>query len=202
MDNYIRINGQRFEMTDDYIHQIVEAWSSPHIKICKVSVGETIKIGEFEFIVLEQFDTATAVILKKSLQLSTFGDTNNYIGSSADKICCDFADTIENIIGKESIVLHNVDLTADDGLTDYGTPMRKCSLLSTTEYREYVYILDQHKLDEFWWLATARSTAQHGDTTWVKCVAPSGYINDGRCIYISLGVRPFLIFKSDIFVSR
>ena len=94
-----------------------------------------------------------------------------------------------------------MDLTADDGLKCYGSVKRKASLLTTETYRRYVYILDKHKPDDWWWLATALSTPAHGYKSAVKCVAPSGYVFNYLCNYDDFGVRPFCILKSHIFVS-
>jgi hypothetical protein len=67
-------------------------------------------------------------------------------------------------------------------------------------YRKYVRIIDNYKLD-WWWLATAYSTATHEDDKWVKCVSPRGGVFDGNCGNFDCGVRPFCIFNSSISVS-
>ena len=79
--------------------------------------------------------------------------------------------------------------------------MRKASLLTTEQYRRYVEILDKHKIDKWWWLATPYSTAAHEDTDYIKCVSPPGDIGDGYYDF-DFGVRPFCILKSDILVSK
>ena len=127
---------------------------------------------------------------------------NIFENSYIDDICNDFATKIAKIIGKENIVEHTVDLTSDDGLKDYGSIKRYASLLTCELYRRYVYILDKYKLNKWWWLATAYSTLTHDDTSWVKCVAPGGYLDYGNCCYCHNDVvRPFCIFDSNIFVS-
>jgi len=68
-------------------------------------------------------------------------------------------------------------------------------------YRQFVDILDEHKIDAWWWLATPYSTPRHEHTSWVKCVSPSGYIGYGG-YYHCRGVRPFCILNSNIFVSK
>ena len=104
-------------------------------------------------------------------------------------------------MGAENLIGHTVDLTADDGLKCYGSVTRKMSLLTAEQYRKYVYLIDEHKLDKWWWLATAWSTPKHDDTSWIKCVSPRGNIYYG--IYDrNSGVRPFCILKSNIFVSK
>jgi hypothetical protein len=95
-----------------------------------------------------------------------------------------------------------VDLTSDDGLKDYGKIRRRASLLTADLYRRYVEILDKHKIDKWWWLATPHSTARHENASWVKCVAPSGYFGSDNYCGGGCGVRPFCILKSNIFVSK
>ena len=175
---------------------------SNHIKLCEIPEGEICKIGDNEFVILEHFDDTTAVIRKNILTMRRFGRSNNFDGSDADKACRDFADEIADIIGAENIVEHTVDLTSDDGLKDYGTMKSNCSLLTAEQYRRYVDILDKHKPNRWWWLATPFSTKRHDDDTWVKCVSPSGCISNYYFDYYDYGVRPFCILKSTIFVSK
>ena len=130
-----------------------------------------------------------------------FGESNNYDGSEVDAVCNEFAEEIAGIVGEENILLHEVDLTADDGLKDYGIMQRKASLLTTNRYRQYVAILDKHSPKTWWWLATAYSTPAHGYDSIVKCVAPSGNISNDY-YYNDDGVRPFCILNSNIFVSN
>ena len=118
-----------------------------------------------------------------------------------ETLTTELADEIAAIVGAENLVEHTVDLTADDGLKDYGKIRRKASLLTADLYRRYVEILDKHKIGKWWWLATPHSTARHEDASWVKCVAPSGDIYYVGCDS-DFGVRPFCILKSNIFVSK
>ena len=94
-----------------------------------------------------------------------------------------------------------MDLTSDDGLKDYGSICRKASLLTADLYRRYVQILDTCKPSAWWWLATPYSTPAHESSTWIKCVAPAGFIFYDY-FYIDFGVRPFCILNSNIFVSN
>ena len=201
MKNYLSLNGKEIELTDSQVEDIKKSFGFGSKELGKVEVGKTAKLGEFEVIVLEHSAETTAVILKGLYKESEeFGKNNNFDGSYVDKYCKEFERKFAKIIGSENIIEHKVDLTSDDGLKCYGTVRRKVSLLTTDLYRRYVEILDNHKLDAWWWLATPHSTPKHCDYNWVKCVAPSGNVyfsyNDGS------GVRPFCILKSSIFVSE
>ena len=202
MKNYISINDQKIELTDEQVEKLKGSFQLPCVKLAEVPVGETFKIGNHEMVVLEHSGDTTAVIRKDLLSNQKFGSTNNYDGSDADKICCKFAEKIEAVVGKDNLCMHTVDLTADDGLKCYGSIKRKAALLTAEKYRRFVYTLDKHRPDKWWWLATALSTPAHGYKTAVKCVAPSGNINGVDCNDGFGGVRPFCILKSHIFVSK
>lgn len=197
MKNYISINDQKIELTDEQVEKLKGSFNLPCVKLADVLVGETFKIGNHEMVVLEHSGDTTAVIRKDLLPDQKFGTNNNYDGSYADEACNKFGAEIEAAVGKDNLCLHTVDLTADDGLKCYGSVKRKASLLTAEKYRRFVYTLDKHKPDAWWWLATAYSTPAHGYKTAVKCVAPSGCVD-----YDNFGVRPFCILKSHIFVSR
>lgn len=201
MKNYISINDQRIELTDEQVEKLKDSFKLPCLKLADVPVGETFKIGSHEMVVLEHSGDTAAVILKNPLKDQQFGTSNNYDGSYVDKICNKFAEEIEPAVGKDNLCLHTVDLTTDDGLKCYGSVKRKASLLTAEKYRRFVYALDKHKSDSWWWLATALSTPAHGNKTSVKCVAPSGFVSHG-VDFVSIGVRPFCILKSHIFVSN
>lgn len=201
MKNYICINGQKVELSDEQVKSLKGSLNLPGVKLADVPVGEVFKIGNREFVVLEHSGDTTAVILKDLLPDQIFGDNNNYNGSEADATCNAFAADLEIVVGKDNLCLHTVDLTSDDGLKDYGSIKRKASLLTCEKYRRFVYILDKHKPNAWWWLATAWSTPAHVNDRTVKCVAPSGLVYDDYYDYDGYGVRPFCILKSSIFVS-
>ncbi len=203
MNNYISINGQKIGLTDEQVERIKGCFDVPSTKLADAAPGDVIKVGSHEFIVLEHRAEGTALIRKDLLcNGEEFGDeNNNFAGSNVEEICNGFADELAGIVGAENVLLHDVDLTSDDGLKDYGVIKRRVSLLTAPMYREFVEILDEHKIDAWWWLATPYSTPKHEHTSWVKCVSPSGYVYDGICYY-SFGVRPFCILNSNIFVSK
>ena len=205
MKNYIKINNQKIKLTDEQVREIQESFNLKGVKLSDVAVGDTFKVGRYEFIVLEHTKETTAVILKDLLfDSKQFGINNNFNGSYIDDICKNFENEIAGIIGKDNLVEHTVDLTSDDGLKDYGKIKRRVSLLTANLYRRYVETLDKYPVKKWWWLVTAYSTPKHDNSVWVKCVSPSGRINGHS--YDGYGggggVRPFCIFSSNIFVSK
>ena len=203
MKNYICICGQNIELNDEQIRQLRESLGITSKKLRDVSEGKAVRIGEFEFVVLEHSKDTTALILKEDFKDDVqFGANNNkYVDSNVDTICCDFATKLAAIVGEENVIEHTVDLISDDGLKDYGKIRRKASLLTTALYRRYVDILDKFLLEKWWWLATPHSTKRHGNESWVKCVSPSGNIYYSY-YYDEYAVRPFCILNSNIFVSE
>ena len=203
MEQYAYINGVQIPMTAEQAQQIILAHEEKkkQVKLTDIPAGSTFQIAGMEFVVLEQGSETTAVITKKVLKNMAFGSTNNFDDSDVDDYCREFAEDLFAKIGAENVAVHTVDLTSDDGLKDYGTVDRTVSLLTTEQYRKYVDILDQHKPDAWWWLTTPHSTKRHGNDQWVKCVSPAGGIDYDYFNYFNLGVRPFCILKSSIFVS-
>ena len=196
MKDYIVINGVTYDLVKR--EETVAAQSK---KLADAAVGDTVKIGSHEMIVLEHVGAATLLLRKESLGEMAFGENDNYDGSDVDAVCNEFAEEIAGIVGEDNILPHEVDLTADDGLKDYGMIQRKASLRTANRQREYAEIIDKFRLDGWEWLATALSTPTHGIEYAVKCVSPSGYINNNIYYDNDYGVRPFCILKSDIFVS-
>lgn len=203
MKNYITINNQRIELTEELAKKLMEACCIEQKQLSECDPGSVVKIGDYEMIVLEQLDGETALILKDFYGEDTeFGEeNNNYNGSYVDAKCQEFAQKIAEIIGWENIVLHKVDLTSDDGLKDYGIIERRASSLTAELYRKFADILDQFNPKKWWWLATPWSTKRHENDTWVLCVSPSGYFSYRYYDGVN-AVRPFCILKSTIFVSE
>ena len=202
MKNYIYINGRQIELTEEQIKQIADAYCVQQKQLSDCAVGSTVKIGEFEMVVLDQQEGQTALILKDMYgESSMFDEENNkYAGSYVDEKCQKFAQELSEVVGWDNIMLHAVDLTSDDGLDDYGVVERRASLITTDMYRKFVKILDTCNPKCWWWMATPHSTKHHENDAWVKCVSPAGgiSIDDFDC---DNGVRPFCILKSTIFVS-
>ena len=204
MKNFISLNGKKIELTDEQVEKILAENKNLEEKVLlsNITEGGTFKIGEDEFIVLEHHNGETAVIRKNMLRKQKFGATNNFDGSDVQKTCQSFFKKIALIVGDENIVEHKVDLTALDGMKCYGAIRSRCSLLTVDLYRKYVEILDEFKTDEWWWLSTPFSTKKHANDVWGLCVSPAGFVDFGHFNYFDIGVRPFCILKSTIFVSK
>ena len=98
----------------------------------------------------------------------------------------------------DAIVPTYRDLTADDGLKDYGSCLDKVTMLTTDEYRA---TRDLHPAPEHWrWLITPDGTPASSGTSFVRFVYSDGSLS--YCAYSGdRGVRPALTLKSDLLVS-
>lgn len=202
-ENYLCLNGQKIELTKEQIAKIRDSVVKK-TRLSEKEVGEIVTIGEYEYIVLEQnkFIGTTSLLMKELLEDDVnFGDTADFKTSNVKKLLDKFALELEKEVGKDNVIEHTVDLTADDGLKDYGTTTAKVSLLTCDLYRKFVYIIDKFKLDVWWWLVTPFSTPKHDYEKLVKCVSPRGSIRGGNFSFNGYGVRPFCILNSNIFVS-
>lgn len=204
MENYLMINGKQIPLTKEQVQQIMGTQDKKEaaVELGTLAPGDTFKIGATEFLVLEQEGETTAAI-KKGLLVADmeFGKNNNYAESPIRSTCEEFAEEIAGEIGEENLLEHTVDLTANDGMKDYGEITARASILTADRYRKYVQILDSVKMEDYWWLATPWSTPHHGIEYAALCVSPSGYFSYYFCDD-SCGVRPFCILKSTILVSR
>ena len=204
MKDFISIGGRKIQLSKEQLDQLTEALGMKtecKKQLADFRAGETVKIGGFEMVVLEQHGNETSLILKDLYVVeSEFGENNNYDGSYVDEQCRKFALELAAIVGEDNVIEHEVDLTSNDGLKCYGAVQRRASLLTADLYRKYVDVLDTVKPDKWWWLATPWSTARHDHEVCDLCVAPSGNVYNDY-YYCDCGVRPFCILKSSIFVS-
>ena len=202
MKNYICINGKKIELTEEQIAQLTEPESTSTVKLSSIREGETFKLGEYEFVVLEHNNGTAKVLLKNIFCTSDFGECDcDFKKSKIKSILADFDENLSSIIGADNIIPHLVDLMSNDGLKDYGETTERISLLTGDMVRKYVHILDEYNPECWWWLATPYSTPTHNCDEFVVCVSPRGVISNYFCINDGGGVRPFCILNSNIFVS-
>lgn len=90
------------------------------------------------------------------------------------------------------------DLTADDGMTDYGTARDKIALISCDLYREYRALLP--KIGCWWWTLTPWTCDLEYSCN-VRYVHSSGAMSWRYAYRGGGGVRPLCHLQSSIFVS-
>lgn len=202
MNNYLCFNGKKIPLTKEQIDSIKNQFA-PCKRLGDVPVGELAKIGEHEYIVLDHVGEYTRLLMRDFLTTMKFGKTCDFKTSDVKDELDKFARKLAEVVGGDNIFEHAVDLTADDGLKDYGSTTALVSLLTANLYRNYVEIIDKYKVDGWWWLATPFSTPKRGFNNAVKCVSPSGFtVNNYGGDSSSDGVRPILNFVSSIFCEE
>ena len=168
-----------------------------------VQDGETFMVGDIEFIKFPDQGGMTPVLAKDIAFFSSFVGTNNLAESQILKrMEKEFLPKIVEAVGEENICMFKTDLTTWDGLKNYGELESKISLPTVDFYRKHVDIFDRHKVNGWCWLATPDSAQPHDDPWYVLCVSPSGDLLIVNYLNVSVGVRPFCILKSSIFVSK
>lgn len=172
------------------------------MKLYDVNIGKTFTVAGIEFIKFDQNGENVVVMAKEALFRARFGVDNNFAHSELlQRLQTEVLAKIEAAVGAENVVEFETDLTSLDGLKTHGKMVSKISLPTFDFYRENVELFDEYKLDDWWWLATPETTEEHLNNAWVGCVSPRGDVYDFCSDIINYGVRPVLIFKSNISVS-
>lgn len=174
------------------------------VELSTLNPGESFKIGEHDFIVLEQMQRQTAVISKGFMAKDVVFDeeTTDYNNSNLKKVIeTEIQPIIANNVGSDNIVEHEVDLISVDMQEKYDKCKCKVRPITFDEARKYNDFLPNKDLNDWWWTCTPWSTWKRGWEYRVTVVSPSGCIVDGSW-YGDYGVRPFCILKSNIFVSK
>jgi len=173
------------------------------VELGTLDAGEAFKIAEHDFIVLEQQDGQTAVISKGFMAENiVFGESKDYKTSNLKRLIEeDILPAIENAVGAENLVEHEVDLTSVDMQNEYGTCRCKVRPITFDEARKYNDLLVNKELPDWWWTCTPWSTEERGWKWSMAVVSASGNFCNIICT-LNCGVRPFCILKSNIFVSK
>lgn len=160
-------------------------------------IGKTFEKAGITWTVLDHVEGGY-LCLAESIGNKRFADnTNNYAESEIRKyLNGEFLEKLAAEVGEANILPAKRDLTALDGLKEYGSCEDKVSLISLDEYRKYREVIP--KADRWWWMVTPWSTKSNGWRYSVAMVAPDGCVDGGLCSGRH-GVRPFCIFSSVIF---
>ena len=131
-------------------------------KLSALNPGEVFKIGEHDFMVLEQMEGQTAVISKGFMaEDKKFDDeTRDYNKSAIKKfIESEIQPVIESAVGAENLVEHEVDLTSVDMQKEFENCRCKVRLITFDEARKYNDLIADKSLGDWWW--SIRSTNPH-----------------------------------------
>lgn len=192
------------DMAREIVKLLEEAEKANKVQLSELKPGEVFKIGEHDFIVLEQKNGATKVISKGFMaeDIVFDEDTRDYSKSNLKKVIeRDIQPIIECEVGADNIVENTVDLTSVDMQHEFEPYTCKVRPITFDEARQYNSLLVNKNLDDWWWTCTPWSTTDRSWKYAMAVVASSGDFSNFNCDF-DFGVRPFCILKSNIFVSK
>ena len=169
-----------------------------------IPVGGKFDTGIGRFIVLEQKENYTAVITEDLYRedVKFDDDCTDYKKSSLRELCeGEILNEFVAEFGEDNICENEAGLVTVDGQKVFEKLLTKVRPLTFDEARECNDLLVNKDIPDWYWTCTPWSTKERGCGYSVAVVSPSGNVSDGN-YSVSLGVRPFCILKSNIFVSK
>ena len=197
---------RELELARELVRKLEEAEKDSKVQLSELQPGETFKIGEHDFIVLEQNGcSGTTNVISKSFMAKGIvfdSNTRDYNKSNLKRVIEEnIQPVIESEIGAGNIIKQAVSLTSVDMQGEFKPCYCKVRPITFDEARKYNNLLVNKDLDDWWWTCTPWSTADRGWKRTITVVSPSGYVGSS-CCRNNFGVRPFCILKSNIFVSK
>lgn len=180
-------------------------------KLAKLSPGRIFNFAGEKFVVMEQRDGSTFVLLAQSKESCPFNDKddaenrNDYTRSTLKERIDKWVEALPRTSEEAAAILpFEVDLSCTDRSKSYGTITVKAAPLTLWQYGQFKELIPLNE-DDWYWLVTPwacwwlRSPgASDTSRVWVVCA-------DGYCDYFnasnSLGIRPALLLNSDLLVS-
>ena len=164
-----------------------------------VKPGDTVTIGEREYIVLGHENGITAIVAKKPTKTMAFGEDSNYAKSDVRAYCNgEFYEELCKAVGEYNVLPHTVDLISDDGSNKGASVTDYVSILTCDLYRRYREFLPA--IDFACWTATRVTTLDKDYARSVCIVDHGGILGWDDCGYFGW-VRPYCILNSSILVS-
>ena len=163
-----------------------------------VTPGDTVTIGEREYIVLDHENGITAIIAKKPTKTMAFGKDGNYAKSDVRAYCNgEFYKELCKAVGKHNIIPHTVNLVSDDGSNKGEIVKDNVSILTCGLYRHYREFLPA--IGSSFWTATRVTTLDKDHARFVCFVGSRGILSWSGCD-CPLDVRPFCYLNSSVLV--
>lgn len=167
----------------------------------EVKPGERFTYGGVEWVALD-VDAEVIALAAEPVFFRAFDDDNknDWRNSSLRReLNGKFIDAlVQEGAAKGDFVPFESDLTADDGMTDYGTATDVIALLTCDLYREFRALIP--KVESWCWTMTPW-TCDPEYSYYVRSVNSSGALNYSVAYRGNVGVRPLCHLKSGILVS-
>lgn len=195
---------KELELARKLVAELEEKERKQKVRLGSLKPGETFKIGEHDFIVLDHENGITKVISKNFMKKNVVfdNDCRDYNKSNLRKVMeKEILPVIAKEVGASNLVIHTVNLTSVDMQKEFEPCECLVRPLTFDEVREYNDLLVNKELNDLWWTCTPWSTGERGWKYGITVVSPSGDISNGYC-NSGYGVRPFCIFSSSIFESE
>ncbi|MDR2513764.1 MAG: DUF6273 domain-containing protein [Christensenellaceae bacterium] len=168
-----------------------------------LEAGSRFTYGGVKWVVLEHRPNAALCLAADVLEERAFDEDNknDFAASSLRAYLNEefLSALIEGGADKEAFRPIALDLTSDDGLTDYGKETVTIGLITCDMYRHYRKLIPD--ASDWWWTCTPWTTERNGNSRNVRSVNTSGALDNSRAYHGSWGVRPLCYLKSDISVS-
>lgn len=185
------------------IRQVMNELEAKEIELSGLNPGDRFDTEIGKFIVLGHENGVTKVVQDDFFEKNVKFDDNScdYTKSKLKKMFDEkIAPAYEKVFGY-ALVEHEVELKSVD-MQDYGKFKCKVRPMTFDEAREFNPLIVKQNIGAWWWLCTPWSTKERGWQYQVTVVSPSGCISRRYDYRNGLGVRPFCILKSNIFVSK
>lgn len=192
------------EVARELVKQLEEEERKNRVQLSTLVPGDVFEIGENDFIVLERMGSKTKVISKNFMAENVVYDENSrdYNESNLKRVIEDeIQPIIESEVGEENLFEHMVELTSVDMQHEFFDRNYRVRPITFDEARKYNNLLPNKELDDWWWTCTPWSTEERGWGYSMAVVSSAGSIGNINC-FVSCGVRPVCILKSNIFVSK
>lgn len=180
-------------------------------KLAKLSPGRIFNFAGEKFVVMEQRDGSTFVLLAQSKESCPFNDKddaenrNDYTRSTLKERIDKWVEALPRTSEEAAAILpFEVDLSCTDRSKSYGTITVKAAPLTLWQYGQFKELIPLNE-DDWYWLVTPwacrwlRSPYTY-DTDYVWLVGSSGDYSDNYAS-VSYGIRPALLLNSDLLVS-
>ena len=169
-------------------------------KIADLKSGTRFTYGKHNCMVLDHLEQGTLCMVLDSVKCK-FGQNNNYAESELKEYLNEWY--LDSWLNDGAFIADfvemEVDLTADDGLDDYGKC--RCFLAPRTceQHRKYRKLIPNPSEPE--WTATACSTVSDDYKQIIKRVSSDGSLFCSNYVYNAIGVRPLFILNPSVLLN-
>ena len=161
---------------------------------------QEITIGGIAFTIIQTAESWVKCIASECIGNGAFDAQNRNDFAASDIRAFLNGEFLQKLIGagapEEMFEYFNIDLTADDGLKNYGGDRVRIGLITCEEYRLLRGNIPALP-DRWWWTATPDSPIN----SFVRYVVSDGSLSFNNAYGGGVGVRPLCNLKSEILVS-